>query len=678
LGCLTHCYKMKQLTIAFCVLCLCCALQSNAQGKLIHFWDFNQTLMNNSLGTAPIPLQCINPVTSSGQWYPVSIYFSSLSQALADPLTNNQGVIIRWNFFGPNTEGRSGTINMDNVAVSGDSICPQITSQPISGSVCQGGIFAFTVGITGGINPEFQWQENNGSGFTNIANGGIFSGADSASLKLNGVSSGINGFQFRCLIFSASCDTLTSSAATLTINAAPNVTANSNPVSVCAGSFAQVTLNGAGASTYNWTGGVLNDVPFNLLSTSTYTVTGTDTLGCIATSVITVVVNQPPSLTANSSADSVCQGNSVTLSGSGAQLFTWSAGVNNGVPFSPPATSTYTVTGTDLSGCSATATVTVIVNERPQAAVTASATSICIGTAVSITASGGGTYSWNTGSIAGNINVSPDSTTHYTVTVSNGICPADTGITITVNKPPILTISPAQTICAGSTVTLNANGASTYSWSPSTGLTANNISNPGASPLIQTTYTVQGFNGICKSKDSVQVNVTPLPTAIACCSTTILDGNSAPLQVNAGPAGTTYSWSPPAGVASDTIPSTTSSPSQTTTYTITVTSGKCSARDSVIITVDIPCNIFVPNAFSPGGEGMNTKAYVFGLCIKQMDFAIFDKWGNKIFETTDQSAGWDGIYLGQPMDTGDYFYSLKVTTNANQTIQKKGDINLLR
>ena len=247
---------------------------------------------------------------------------------------------------------------------------------------------------------------------------------------------------------------------TITVNPLPVITATSTAAVVCAG--ASVTLTGGGATTYSWSGGVTNAVPFIPTATSTYTVTGTNANACVNTATITVTVNPLPIVTANSTAAAICTGASVTLTGGGASTYSWSGGVTNAVSFVPSATTTYTVTGTSAVGCVNTATITITVNPLPVISTTTTAANICIGASTTITASGATTYSWMPGNLIGaSVTVSPSTTTNYTVTgtSSNG-CTNTTTRTITVNSLPIVTAtSTAAAVCAGASVTLTGGGA---------------------------------------------------------------------------------------------------------------------------------------------------------------------------------------------------------------------------
>jgi hypothetical protein len=131
---------------------------------------------------------------------------------------------------------------------------------------------------------------------------------------------------------------------------------------VCAG--AMVTLTASGASTYSWDNGVTQGVAFTPSTTTVYTVLGTDANGCVNTDNVTVNVNALPNVEAGNN-QTICVGQSVTLTASGANTYTWTGGVNQGVAFSPTSTQIYTVTGTDLNGCTSTDAVTVNVNPLP-------------------------------------------------------------------------------------------------------------------------------------------------------------------------------------------------------------------------------------------------------------------------------------------------------------------------
>jgi gliding motility-associated-like protein len=355
----------------------------------------------------------------------------------------------------------------------------------------------------------------------------------------------------------------------------PIVTINASATNICAGS--PITLSGAGASTYTWTGGVTDGVPFVPSSSGTYTVTGTDAHGCYNTATVNITIAPPSTVTATASSTTVCSGGTVTLNGSGGSSYVWSNGVTDGLAFTPTATSTYTVV--DGAGCSNTASITVNVIASPTVVINASSTNVCAGTSVTLSASGASTYTW-TGGVSNGTPFVPAASAMYTVTGSNGgICNHQASVGITVTPNTTVTANATSTnVCIGGTVTLTGSGGSSYIWS-------NGVSN-GVSftPVATATYTVTN-NSICSNTISITVSVLPLPV-VTVNNATICAGTNALLTASVNPvSGTTYNWS-----SASTSNSLTVSPTVNTSYTITATNSGCSASAVASVTV-IPVNV---------------------------------------------------------------------------------------
>jgi hypothetical protein len=316
---------------------------------------------------------------------------------------------------------------------------------------------------------------------------------------------------------------------TITVNALPTISAGSNQT-VCAGT--SVTLNGSGAQSYTWNNNVQDGVAFTPSTTQTYTVTGTDANGCTNTAQVQVAVNALPTVSAGQN-QAVCIGNTVTLSGSGAQSYTWNNNVQDGVVFTPSTTQSYTVTGTDANGCTNTAQVQVAVNALPTVSAGQSQ-AVCAGTSVTLSGSGANTYTWNN-NVQDGVAFTPSTTQSYTVTGTdaNG-CTNTALVTVTVNALPTVGAGQNQTVCAGTAVTLNGSGANTYTWN-------NNVQNAVAFiPNATTTYTVTGTdaNG-CTNTAQVQVAVNALPTVSAGQNQAVCAGTSVTLS---GSGASTYTW----------------------------------------------------------------------------------------------------------------------------------------
>ncbi|MBK9285977.1 MAG: T9SS type A sorting domain-containing protein [Sphingobacteriaceae bacterium] len=288
---------------------------------------------------------------------------------------------------------------------------------------------------------------------------------------------------------------------TVTVNNNPTVTASN--ANICSG--ASTVLTASGASTYSWSNGALtNTTSVSPGSTTVYTVTGSNG-NCNNVQTVTVNVTTSPTVVIANNTQSVCSGNSVVISASGAASYLWNTGSSNpSISVSPSVTSVYTVTGL-TGGCTNVKTATVNVTQTPT--VTVNGAVICVGATTTLNASGAVTYSWNTGSNNASIAVSPTTTTVYNVTGYNGNCNSVSNATITVNQLPNITINSSGTlVCLGNTLNLSAVGATSYTWQPG------NLNGPSQtySPSANQTYTVYGTDGNnCNNTQIIAIVVTP-------------------------------------------------------------------------------------------------------------------------------------------------------------------------
>ncbi len=340
------------------------------------------------------------------------------------------------------------------------------------------------------------------------------------------------------------------------------------------------------------------------------------------TSDVTVTVHPGSSADAGQDED-ICNGESVTIGGSptgsggtGPYTYEWqpAAGLSSASDAnpiaSPDTTTTYTVIVTDENGCSSTdeMTITIIPSASPDAG---QDVEYCYGGSVTIggspTASGGTTpytYEWEPASglsstSDANPTASPDTTTTYTVIVTDGNgCSSTDDITVTVNPIPSVDAGPNDTICNGDSVTIGGSPTGsggttpyTYEWEPASGLSSTSEANPLASPDATTTYTVTltDENG-CTSVDSLIVSVNPSPAVDAGPNDTICNGDS--ITIGGSPTGSggttpyTYEWEPASGLSSASDANPTASPDSTTTYTVTLTDvNGCMSIDSMFIFV---------------------------------------------------------------------------------------------
>jgi len=462
-------------------------------------------------------------------------------------------------------------------------------------------------------------------------------------------------------------------SATVIVNALPAPAISGN-TTICAG--ASTTLTASGSGSFSWSsGGTSASETLSPATTTSYTVTLTDGNGCSGVDSATVTVNPLPAATI-SGGGPICAGQSATLTAGGGGTYAWSSGGSSASEtVTPTSTTTYTVTVTDTNGCTDTASATVTVNPLPNATISGS-TSICNGQSTTLTAGGSGAYQWSTGATSASITVTPAGNTSYTLVVTDPLsgCTSSSSVQVTVLSQPIASVTGDTSICAGSTTLLTASGGSSFTWS--TGQSSGSIS---AAPATSTTYSVIVSNGACADTASIQVTVNALPAVNAGSSQTIAWGTSTTLNA-AAPPGTTLTWSPSSGLSCTSCANPEASPSSTTTYCVLATDAAgCSDSSCVTIYVDITCGeIFVPNAFSPNNDGKNEVLTVEGNCITEMLFQVFDRWGEKVFESVDKNVGWDGFFRSNPAQTGVYIYQLNATLVNGEQVQKKGNISLIR
>jgi hypothetical protein len=240
--------------------------------------------------------------------------------------------------------------------------------------------------------------------------------------------------------------------------------------------------------------------------------------GCDSLIITTTTLSSLPTITVSNDM-TICNGESVPLSSSGGATYSWSPSVGLSNPnianpiATPTVTTTYVLTIANNNGCTATDSVTITVNPTPVLSLPSNVT-ICNGDTIQVVVSGIGTYSWLSAPGISNTTIAnpfffPISTTIYTLTLTNSVgCSVTDSVIVTVENPPVITVSPDVAICESKFTTLNATGGVLYSWSPSVGLNNPTIPNPIASPTVTTTYNVAVSSTLgCTAYGSVTVTV---------------------------------------------------------------------------------------------------------------------------------------------------------------------------
>jgi gliding motility-associated-like protein len=454
------------------------------------------------------------------------------------------------------------------------------------------------------------------------------------------------------------------------VNIVP-VASISGSASVCAGETTTLSATGgAGIYTYDWsTAEVTSDIDVSPATNTTYYVTVS--AGTCSDSASHTVAVTPLPVIGIAGTGAICNGDNSVLTANGGTGYNWSTlETINPITVNPTLTTTYTVTGTDGT-CSNTATFQVQVNSLPSIGISG-ITSVCEGDNTTLSGTGGTSYIWSTLETTNSILVTPLSTQTYSVTGTDGICSNTASVSVTVNTVPVASVSGDTTVCAGETTILTASGGSGYLWSNSA--TSASVS---VLPLASQYYYVTVSNGSCSDTDSIFVTVNSLPLADAGNDTTVYSGTSANLS---GSGGQFYLWSPSDGLSCTDCANPVATPDVTTLYTLVVTDANgCSSSDEVLVTVEYNCGeVFVPNAFSPNGDGFNDIFVVRGNCIETITFRVYDRWGEKVFESQLPGEGWNGEYKGQSVNGGVFSYYYSGTLITGDTFTGKGNVTLMR
>jgi gliding motility-associated-like protein len=287
------------------------------------------------------------------------------------------------------------------------------------------------------------------------------------------------------------------------------------------------------------------------------------------------------------------------------------------------------------------------------------------------------------------ITISPTVNTTYYVQIENEGCFAMDSVFVQIAASS-LQLSDDVVICLGDSITLNAASTSPsdvlqFVWSPAAIISGSpTFTTVTVVPTTSQFVYVSATNSVgCVIQDSILVGVDNLPITnvnATASSDTIFEGNT--VQLNVTPSGYSYSWTPSAGLSDATIQNPIATPGQTTTYYVTVSSNGCSKQDSVTIFVkEVVCgppDLFIPNAFTPNVDNKNDHLYVRGNNLREVIFRIYDRWGELVFETYDQSIGWDGTFKGKPCDPAVFVYYVEVLCVDNEKYFEKGNITLIR
>ena len=360
-------------------------------------------------------------------------------------------------------------------------------------------------------------------------------------------------------------------------------------------------------------------------------------------------------------------------------------------PVNNLASGNYTVKVTDSKGCFRT--TTILVDTFPAAHIVARGdTILCLGSPVKLYVTGANTYTWSPSATLSCSNcpapmANPSAATAYTVVGTDiNHCKDTDQVVITVLYKQPVDVGPPKEICEGESIDLSANGGVAYAWYPADHLNNGISSNPVAKPTQTTNYMVVIKENDCFSDTLYQhVLVEPYPTVNVGPDIKVLSGASVYLKADTTHA-VSISWSPRTGLMCYECDNPVAKVEGKITYIAEARNRLgCKTTDDITITVGCDAStFFMPNTFTPNGDGLNDIYSPRGRGIQEINyFKLFNRWGELLFEAksfpcNDPKYGWNGMYQSELMKADVYVYILEGTCEDGQKIFLKGDVTLYR
>lgn len=610
----------------------------------------------------------------------------------------------------PATTLMSGTYTVNVTDVNGCSSIDttyltvnQSPSTPIasanSGSYCEGDSISFTSNSSGAT--DYLWSGPNGFTST-LQNPTITNSSVLQSGTYTVIASG-NG--------------CTSAAANviLNVNVNPTATATDSSSVICEGTT--ISLFSTGGTSYSWTG------PNSFISTSQNPVIGSATVndsgifnvtvsnaaGCSNTASVSIIVNPSPSTpVVNANATNICEGLDLLLSSSstGAINYSWT-GPNGFISsFQNPTllnttvleSGTYSVIASAGACNSAASNINITVYSNPSANASVNSSTACSGDTVNLSATGGGTYTWNGpgGFISTDQNPVISNSTlgntgNYIVIVSNPAGCSDTAsVSIVVNQTPNTPIVSGDTTCIGDSLLLSAIGTGTINWYSDASLTNlvladSSFYSPSLPANTTGTYYVTSFaNGCTSSVSTVNgYNYTVIANATANPNAGFVPLNVTFSNLSSGvDAGDQFTWN---------IGNTTFSNTYNSFYTfntdgdyvvtLIVTDIQSGCTDTTMLNIfaDGEISYTIPNIFTPNDDDTNDEFTIISHGIKEINVVIYDRWGLKMFEFEGIHGRWDGYTTsGVRVTDGTYYYLFHAVDVNGKEYRENGHVMIMR
>ncbi len=535
--------------------------------------------------------------------------------------------------------------------------------------------------------------QSNGSIALTVSPQGNYSYAWSGGGSTTATNSNLNAGTYRVTVTDLANNCTEDTVFALSNPGAPTIDNVATTAESCDGNDGTlaVTATGPGVLTIEWSTGA-TDFALTGLQAGSYAFTVADGQGCAAAGIAAVAAATGCcNFTAAAAAtDATCAGNdgsiAVSIVTQGTAPYTYSIdGVNyqQGATLSGLVAGVYDVYVRDANGCGDTVSVTVggavnslvltldVVEPGCAGANNGSVTAAVSG------ANGNVSYVWSTTPVQTGAAITGLAAGTYTVTVTDAAgCTATETATLTAAQPVSIDLGNDRTFCAGSSATLNAGaGFAAYAWS--TGETTESI---GVSASDVYSVTVTNASG-CTATDGVAVTVIETPEVLLTADTTIYENNPFALkpEIVGNTQGATYLWLPAEGLSCNNCLSPVANPDDTTTYTLVFTDvNGCVNEASITINVLKGARVYMPNVFSPNGDGSNDILFPLGIGVKAIEWKVFNRWGELVFVTTDFNIGWDGTFKGLPQPAGVYVYVMQVTFMNNISQSYNGSVTLVR
>lgn len=433
----------------------------------------------------------------------------------------------------------------------------------------------------------------------------------------------------------------------------------------------------------------------------------TSAFGCPDDTIVTIQVPTKPEAEILPVAP-ICQGSSLQLVGRDNRnlpntLWLWKMADGTEYPQQQPPLLTFekatsepvalTVRNADGT-CPSTATANIVVHPKPALAPAPAQATLCQGSSLPLQANAdaGAVLSWTNYNISDPAShtpvVTPLMDTSYTVVATNHHgCTNTARVQVKVSRPFRVSTAGAD-ICDGEETRLIASGAVRYRWTPSTGLDRDDVAEPVAKPTVTTTYKVTGYgtDNCFTDEATAVVTVHPAPTVNAGPDITVATGSVFPLPTVGSSDIAKISWLPIDGLSCTDCLNPTATPRKDIKYHVRVENRYgCIAEDEIAI--KLVCtggSVFIPNSFSPNGDGQNDIFYIRGRGISTVKvFRIFNRWGQLLFERAgftpdDPSMGWDGRFKGIPVNPDVFIYYAEMVCDTGESMLLKGNITLIK